>query len=105
MENSEFFSAIFFSRIYNFSRSRHNNHNKPHYKHNNNYYRRNYVWAVILLLLCPSKVLANTTVASPSSNAQGTVNTNNNGYQTIVIKQPIELITSKPQVTKVDLNK
>ena len=35
----------------------------------------------------------------------GTVNTNNNGYQTIVIKQPIELITSKPQVTKVDLNK
>ena len=35
----------------------------------------------------------------------GTVNTNNNGYQTIVIKQPIELITSNPQVTKVDLNK
>ena len=35
----------------------------------------------------------------------GTVNTNNNGYQTIVIKQPIELITSKPQVTKVELNK
>tara|TARA_R110002012_G_scaffold150175_1_gene309490 strand:+ start:615 stop:1022 length:408 start_codon:yes stop_codon:yes gene_type:complete len=35
----------------------------------------------------------------------GTVNTNNNGYQTIIIKQPIELITSKPQVTKVDLNK
>jgi len=35
----------------------------------------------------------------------GAVNTNNNGYQTIVIKQPIELITSKPQVTKVDLNK
>jgi len=27
-------------------------------------------------LLCPSKVLANTTVASPSSNAQGTVNNN-----------------------------
>ena len=38
-------------------------------------------------------------------NENGTVNTNNNGYQTIVIKQPIELITSKPQVTKVDLNK
>ena len=35
----------------------------------------------------------------------GTVNTNNNGYQTIIIKQPIELITSKPQVTKVELNK
>ena len=35
----------------------------------------------------------------------GTVNTNNNGYQTIIMKQPIELITSKPQVTKVDLNK
>ena len=35
----------------------------------------------------------------------GTVNTNNNGYQTIVIKQPIELITTKPEVTKVDLKK
>ena len=76
MENSKFFSAIFFSRIYNFSRPSHNNHNKPHYKYNYNHHRRNYVWAVILLLLCPSKVLANTTVASPSSNAQGTVNNN-----------------------------
>ena len=26
----------------------------------------------------------------------------NNGYQTIIIKQPIELITQKPNVTKVD---
>jgi len=32
----------------------------------------------------------------------GTVNTNNNGYQTIIIKQPIELITSKPDVIRVD---
>ena len=76
MENSEFFSAFQFSRVYNFSRLRHNNHNKPHHKYNYHHHRRNYVWAVILLLLCPSKVLANTTVASPSSNAQGTVNNN-----------------------------
>ena len=76
MENSKRRSTFQFSRVNNISRSRHNNHNKPHHKYNNNHYRRNYVWAVILLLLCPSKVLANTTVASPSSNAQGTVNNN-----------------------------
>ena len=76
MENSKRRSTFQFSRVNNFSRFRHNNHNKPHHKYNNNYHRRNYVWAVILLLLCPSKVLANTTVASPSSNAQGTVNNN-----------------------------
>ena len=76
MENSKFWTAIFSGRVSNFSRPRHNNHNKPHHKHNNYHHRRNHVWAVILLLLCPSKVLANTTVSSPSSNAQGTVNNN-----------------------------
>lgn len=57
------------------SRFRHNH----KYKQNNkyNYYRngRKYLWA-IALILCPARVLANTTVASPSSNAQGTVNNN-----------------------------
>ena len=76
MENSKRRSTFQIGRVSNFSRPRHNNHNKPHYNHDNNHYRRNYVWAVILLLLWPSKVLANTTVASPSSNAQGTVNNN-----------------------------
>jgi len=43
----------------------------------NNYYNRNNLclWAIILFL-SPAKVLANTTVASPSSNAQGVVNNN-----------------------------
>jgi len=75
MENSKRRSTFQFSRVNNFSRSRHNNHNKSHHKYNNNYHRRNYVWA-IALILCPARVLANTTVASPSSNAQGTVNNN-----------------------------
>jgi len=76
MENSKRRSTFQFGRVSNFSRPRHNNNNKPHHKYNYNHHRRNYVWAVILLLLCPSKVLANTTVSSPSSNAQGTVNNN-----------------------------
>jgi len=59
----------------NFSRSRHDNYYKSHHKYNNNRNRRSYLWA-IALILCPTRVLANTTVASPSSNAQGTVNNN-----------------------------
>ena len=75
MENSKRRSTFQFSRIDNFSRTRHNNNNKSHHKYNNHNYCRNYLWA-IALILCPAKVLANTTVASPSSNAQGTVNNN-----------------------------
>ena len=59
----------------NFTRVRHDNDYKSHHKYNNNRNRRSYLWA-IALILCPTKVLANTTVASPSSNAQGTVNNN-----------------------------
>ena len=33
---------------------------------------------------------------------EATNNTNTNGQQTIIIKQPIELITSKPDVIRVD---
>ena len=75
MENSKRRSTFQFSRINNFSRTRHNNNNKSHHKYNNHNYCRNYFWA-IALILCPARVLANTTVASPSSNAQGTVNNN-----------------------------
>jgi len=32
----------------------------------------------------------------------GMIGDSNSGYQTIIIKQPIELITQKPEVTKVD---
>ena len=59
----------------NRTRARHDNNNKSHNKHHNNRNRRSYLWA-IALILCPTRVLANTTVASPSSNAQGTVNNN-----------------------------
>ena len=51
------------------------NHNKSN--NNNNYNHRNNLclWAIILLF-SPAKVLANTTVASPNSSAQGVVNNN-----------------------------
>jgi len=53
---------------------------KRHYNksnNNNNYNHRNNLclWAIILLFN-PAKVLANTTVASPNSSAQGVVNNN-----------------------------
>ena len=35
----------------------------------------------------------------------GAIANNGNGYQTIIIKQPIELITSKPDVVQVESNK
>ena len=67
--------SIFSTGNDNFSRVRHDNNYKSHHKYNNNRNRRSYLWAVALIL-CPARVLANTTVASPSSNAQGTVNNN-----------------------------
>jgi len=59
----------------NRTRVRHDNNYKSHHKYNDHNNRRSYLWA-IALILCPARVLANTTVASPSSNAQGTVNNN-----------------------------
>ena len=76
MENSKRKPTFFFGRDNDHTGNRHNNSNKSHHKYNHNHNRRNYLWSVILLILCPTKVLANTTVASPSSNAQGTVNNN-----------------------------
>ena len=67
--------SIFSTGNDNFSRVRHDNNYKSHHKYNNHRNRRSYLWA-IALILCPARVLANTTVASPSSNAQGTVNNN-----------------------------
>ena len=75
MEDRKRVSAIQFGRDSNDTRHRHHYPNKSHYKYNHNNNRRNYIWA-IALILCPVRVLANTTVASPSSNAQGTVNNN-----------------------------
>jgi hypothetical protein len=68
-------SSIFAPRNFNNTRVRYKyDHNSSNnYKHNHRNY--NYLWA-IALFLCPAKVFANTTVASPSSNAQGVVNNN-----------------------------
>ena len=76
MENSKRRSAIFFSRNISRKWNRHNNENRSGHKYHNNNHSRNYLWSVILVILCPVRVFANTTVASPSSNAQGTVNNN-----------------------------
>jgi len=75
MENKRSWTKLFSSRITSRCWSGKRDHNKSN--HNNYNYNRNYqcLWAVILLL-CPVKVFANTTVASPQSNAQGVVNNN-----------------------------
>ena len=51
------------------------NHNKSN-NYNNNHHRNNFCLWAIILFLSPAKVLANTTVASPNSTAQGVVNNN-----------------------------
>jgi hypothetical protein len=73
--NKHRWSSIFAPRNSNNTRVRYKyDHNSSdNYKHNNRNY--NYIWA-IAIILCPVRVLANTTVASPSSNAQGVVNNN-----------------------------
>ena len=75
MVNKYRWSSVLAPRNSNNSRIRcNNNHNSSnHNKYNNRNY--NYIWA-IAIILCPARVLANTTVASPSSNAQGVVNNN-----------------------------
>ena len=59
------------ARCWPFQRNNNKSNNNNNYNHRNNLC----LWAVILFL-SPAKVLANTTVASPSSNAQGVVNNN-----------------------------
>ena len=76
MEDRKRGSTLFSGRKYYFTRYRHNNPNKSHHKYNNNNNCRNYIWSIILVFLCPTKILANTTVASPNSTAQGVVNNN-----------------------------
>jgi len=75
MENSKFWTALFSGRVSHWKWSGHYNENRSGHKHHYNNHRRNYLWA-IALMLCPTKVLANTTVSSPNSTAQGTVNNN-----------------------------
>ena len=101
MENSKQGSTLFSRRISDWQWNRHNNNNKPHHKHHHNNNCRNYLWA-IALILCPTKVLANTTVASPSSNAQGTVNNNATmiaPQSTPVFRMSQGIICSSPSLT------
>ena len=75
MENSKRWTKFLFSRVASGCWPFKRDHNK---QNNNNYHNhRNHLclWTIIFLL-SPVKVLANTTVASPSSNAQGVVNNN-----------------------------
>jgi len=76
MENSQRRAALFSCGVSHWKWFGHYNENRSGHKYYYNNYRRNYLWSVILVILCPARVLANTTVASPSSNAQGTVNNN-----------------------------
>jgi len=76
MENQKRWRKLFTNRITTGKWNRHNYSYQSDY--HNHYYNGNskYFWSVILVILCPARVLANTTVASPSSNAQGVVNNN-----------------------------
>ena len=76
MENHNPWSILQFSRICNFSRTRHDNEYHKDNHHNTNNANRNYLWAIISILLFPVEVFASTTVASPNSTAQGVVNNN-----------------------------
>ena len=75
MENSKRWAKFQFSGVtargWPFKRNDNKSNNNNNYNHRNNLC----LWAIILFL-SPAKVLANTTVASPSSNAQGVVNNN-----------------------------
>ena len=75
MENSKRWAKLFFSGVasgcWPFKRDHNKQNNNHHHNHRNNLC----LWTIILFL-SPVKVLANTTVASPSSNAQGVVNNN-----------------------------
>ena len=75
MENSKrwtkFFSGGITARGWPFKRNYNKSNNNNYYNHRNNIC----LWAIILFL-SPAKVLANTTVASPNSSAQGVVNNN-----------------------------
>ena len=102
MENSKFWTALLSCRVSDWQWNRHNNNNKSNHKHYNNNHCRNYLWSVILVILCPARVLANTTVASPSSNAQGTVNNNATmiaPQSTPVFRMSQGIICSSPSLT------
>ena len=76
MENNQRWGKLFTGRKRYVTRIGYSNNNKSnyHYKYNHRNYK--HFWTIILLILCPVKVYANTTVASPQSNSTGVVNNN-----------------------------
>ena len=75
MENSKRWAKFLFSRITSNGWPFKRDHNTSNHNNHHNYRNYKYLWTIILLL-CPVKVFANTTVASRQSNAQGVVNNN-----------------------------
>jgi len=75
MENQKRWRKFFTNRITTGKWNRHNYSYQSDYHNNHNHRNNLCLWAIILFL-SPARVLANTTVASPSSNAQGVVNNN-----------------------------
>jgi hypothetical protein len=75
MENSQRWTKLFTGRIFTGCWPFQRNNNKSNNNNNYNYRNNLCLWAIILLF-SPAKVLANTTVASPNSSAQGVVNNN-----------------------------
>jgi len=76
MEDKRGWTKLFSSRVFARCWPFQCNDNKSDYHNYYNNGNSKYFWSVILVILCPARVLANTTVASPQSNAQGVVNNN-----------------------------
>jgi len=76
MENKRGWKKFFSSRSTTICRNRHYNDHQPHYYNHFNNRNNLSFWSIIFIFLCPLKVFANTTVASPQSNSTGVVNNN-----------------------------
>ena len=76
MVNRKRWSSLLNPRNANYSRVGYSHKYKSSNKYKHNHRNYNYLWAVALLVIPVKPVIASTTVASPSSNAQGVVNNN-----------------------------
>ncbi len=76
MANSKRRRSLLSNRTCNFTRIRERNNNTKDCRNNTGKRVSIYFWSIILLLITPLKAVANTTVASPSSNSSGVVNNN-----------------------------
>ena len=97
MENSKRGSPIQPDRTYNIARSGVSGKRNSDCRDNTNKRVGVYFWSIILLLITPLKAVANTTVASPSSNSSGTVN--NNATQIIPGSWPVNRYSQGIQCT------